>query len=283
MKKLIIALSLISFLAANIFCQETSEKNVDKPKITFVDETGIFRLSPLADSIIIGAGAALFGTNLILDKVVGFNHVDYNTYNFDKMKNPTLDLLLMHEYSKPLNYVSWGTLVLGAATPAIFATEPKTQWLTIGLMYAETLLWSESLKETAKNLVIRPRPYMYYDLSKAPQDKLTDFDWGNSFFSGHTTFAFAAASFTSYLFCQFNPDSKWKYTVVGSSFALASVTGALRIMSGNHFLSDVVCGAITGTLTGFLVPYFHTAPYWKTNKKIKVTAIPNGIYLTANF
>lgn len=283
MKKVFIALSLILAFTTNIFCQSEKEESEEKSKITFIDETGIFKLSPVTDSIILGTGAAIFGVNLYLDKVVGFNHIDYRTYDFDIDKITTLDALLMKEYSKPLSYVSYGTLALGALTPAIFVTEPKKQWLTIGVMYAETLLWAECLKETAKTFVIRPRPFMYYDLANAPQDKLEDYDWENSFFSGHTTFAFAAASYTSYLFCQYNPDSKYKYAVIGGSYTLAAATGALRIASGNHFLSDVFVGAVVGTLTGFLVPYYHTAPFWNTNKKVKVGIIPSGIYLTANF
>ena len=38
--------------------------------------------------------------------------------------------------------------------------------------------------------------------------------------------------------------------------ATAGLTGALRIMSDQHYASDVITGAILGTGIGFAVPYF---------------------------
>jgi undecaprenyl-diphosphatase len=39
-----------------------------------------------------------------------------------------------------------------------------------------------------------------------------------------------------------------------TSYALALATAALRVGSGNHFLSDVVAGALIGTVSGIVIP-----------------------------
>ena len=90
-----------------------------------------------------------------------------------------------------------------------------------------------------------------------PVELAADRDRYLSFSSGHTTMAFTGASFASYVFWILNPDSKWKVPVSILSFGLASTTAALRVLSGNHFISDVLVGACLGSLSGFLVPFLH--------------------------
>ena len=166
--------------------------------------------------------------------------------------------------------------------PAIFAVLPSSEWLTVGTMYAETLLFANGIKEWLKLLVYRARPYMYYE--GYPQKKLADGDWNCSFPSGHTTLAFAGAAFTTMLYCQYFPDSKWKYTVAGASFGLAALTGALRIASGNHFFTDVLTGAIIGSICGIAVPYMHTKTFYDNHSKkkgsVNASIMPAGINLS---
>lgn len=288
MKKIyfIFAILIFNFLSAPIFAQNKTKSSASAPKFTLIDESNIFRLRPLTESLIIGSSVALLGTEHSLKYFAKFNLFDYKTggYGAEASRDyiPTMDLIFMQPYSNVLNHVSWGSLALTALTPALFGfTEEKSQWLTLSVMYAETLLLATSFKDLSKTFVVRARPYMYYDLSGAPQNKLENYDWENSFFSGHTTWAFAAATFTSYVFCQNHPDTKWRYAVIGGTYALASLTGILRISAGCHFLSDVICGAIAGSITGFLVPYFHTAKFWKKSKNVEFSLVPNGFYLTA--
>lgn len=271
-----------ALLPASDFLQTASEVK----SINFIDETAVFKLRPLTDSLLIAGGLGIMGMNHYFSFVKGINHQDWHAGDYGALasrdKIPTLDALLMHSYSKPVNYISLGTAAITAVAPAMFAfTEPKSQWLTIGVMYAEAMLIGFDIKDMAKNFVVRARPYMYYDIDKAPAKKLDNYEWEDSFFSGHTTGAFTAAAFTTYLFCQFNPDSKYKFAVAGATFGAAALTGVLRILSGNHFLSDVLCGAAIGTLTGFMVPYLHTAPFWPKSKNVDLSLIPGGIYISA--
>lgn len=244
-----------------------------------------FSLNPVNEGIQLGVGAALSGSALVCDKLLHIKDNDWNSSDWKKSDIAGLEQVFMQPYSKPLHYVGTGMAGLAMATPLIFASLPGKEWLTIGTMYAETMLLANGIKEWTKLLVYRARPYMYFD--DYPEDKVEDGDWNCSFPSGHTTLAFAGAAFTTMVFCQCFPDSKWKYAVAGGAFGIAAVTGALRMASGNHFLSDVLVGAVIGTACGFAVPYMHTKSFYGNFERKRGTAnasvTPAGFSVSYNF
>lgn len=250
-----------------------------------LDYEQAFSLNPVNEGIQLGLGAVLSGSALVCDKFVDIKKNEYNPEDWEKSDIAVMDQLFMRPYSKPLHIVGTGTMALAMATPAIFAIMPGSEWLTIGVMYAETLLIANGIKEWTKLLVYRARPYMYFD--DYPQDKLEDGDWNCSFPSGHTTFAFAGAAFTTMVFCQSFPASKWKYVVAGASFGMAVLTGAFRMASGNHFFTDVLVGAVIGSAVGFAVPYMHTKSFYgKFERKPKTASAsltPAGFTVSYNF
>ena len=153
-------------------------------------------------------------------------------------------------------------------------------------MYTETALIANGIKDITKLIVDRPRPYMYFD--GYPQKEIEERDWCKSFPSGHTTMAFTAAAFNTYVFSKYFPDSPWRFVVAGGSYAIAVTTAALRLASGNHFATDVLTGAAIGTLCGFLVPYLHTLNTGKADKQgqaqtLSAQVVPNGFYVTLTF
>jgi len=85
-----------------------------------------------------------------------------------------------------------------------------------------------------------------------PRDKagIVDFHWlskgypssNSSFPSGHATHAFALAAVFSNHY-----DQTW---VTWSSYTLASLVGVARSYHGAHFTSDILAGALIGTLVG---------------------------------
>jgi len=139
------------------------------------------------------------------------------------------------------------------ATGVVLMKEDFSEYPVIGTMYLETIGLTFVAKEALKHIVPRNRPYTYFD--NAPVQEIAD--WSRSFPSGHSAYAFAAATFTSYVFCRYNPDSKAKLPVVLGSYALAAATGIFRVESGNHFISDVLAGALIGSAIGFAVPAVH--------------------------
>jgi membrane-associated phospholipid phosphatase len=122
-------------------------------------------------------------------------------------------------------------------------------------MYLETMILGIALPAYGKGGVQRIRPYAYNPI--VPIDKKLTAESKRSFFSGHTTMAFASTVFLSTIFSTYYPDSKTKPFIWTGSLLLASTVGYLRINAGSHFLTDVLVGAIVGTTIGYIIPKIH--------------------------
>lgn len=248
---------------------------------------GLFAASPYRldlgrDLALSAGGVGLLTTDLVLEQVV-FDRSDEVAESYlssgpwDKDDVNAFDRPFVFSYGKTLKNASEVTLVSSIALPVgLLFGEQKSEWGKLALMYAETMLWAYGAKELGKNLVDRGRPYLYKD--GAPSDHLKDGDWECSFPSGHSTMAFAAASFATTTYFAYHPESAWKWAVAGASFGLAGTTALLRVASGNHFPSDVLAGAAIGTLIGWLVPSLHALP----SDKVRVDAGPTGALVTVN-
>ena len=241
-----------------------------------------FALDPVGDTVITLGGAAFLGVDFLLErrsKKKNSAPVFIGTpYDPDSITG--IDSLFMNPYSKNLDLAGDVLQIATMLTPAIVMLKaPKSDFLTIGMMYLESMLWAYSAKEFGKVLANRIRPYMYY--SGYPQSKVDSGDWHKSFPSGHTTLAFNAAAFTSYTFGTYFPDSKLKIPVIAVSYSLAAATAYMRMRSGNHFFTDVLTGAVIGTNTGLLVPILHTyfAQLNKSGRGLTARLLPNGLIL----
>ena len=235
----------------------------------------VFALDALKDGLIFGSGVLLSGGDLLLDNVLGFNRQKYDSSKvYEKSDVNAFDRFFMNSYSSSLDRAGDAGVALCLMTPAVLLATDKDEWFTVATMYAETLLIANGIKELTKLCVTRTRPYMYYDPSTYPEDDLKDGDFANSFPSGHSTMAFAGATFTSYTFSKYFPDSPWRYAVTGGSYALALTTAALRVKSGNHFMTDVMTGAAIGTAVGILVPWMHTV---KAKNELDVAVTGSGV------
>lgn len=173
----------------------------------------------------------------------------------DISKVNKFDSLIMNPYSKSLDDTATIINYISMASPALLAINRSGEDIaTLGVMYLETMAGAYASKEILKKVIDRPRPYTYFE--GAPENEKDD--WNNSFPSGHTTLSFASAGFVSYVFSRYYPDSKWKIPVIAASYTAATATAVLRIMSGNHFMTDVITGALLGTLWGIGIPMLHT-------------------------
>jgi membrane-associated phospholipid phosphatase len=123
-------------------------------------------------------------------------------------------------------------IVHGVQTTAGFAIDFV---LTYGLKYA----------------VNRPRPFVTYPYLQ-PYERYTD----QSFPSGHTSFAFCAA--TSLSICY----PRW-YVIV-PAYLWASAIGYSRLYLGVHYPSDVLAGAVVGAGSSWLT---HMGTRWLQKKK----------------
>lgn len=208
-----------------------------------------------------GLGAvSLTVTGLIMEhRVEGWDGEE----TFSKRNINEVDRFWYNEYRPAVDTMGTVTAMANvlALPVGIYAAEavmnnlPPGELATVGVMLTESYLTGYGIRNIIKSTVRRPRPYMYR--AKWDTEHLADGDYTLSFPSGHTTDAFMGATFLSYTFCKYYPDSKFKIPVIAASYTLAATTGFLRIASGNHFLSDVLTGAALGTAVGMAVPFVH--------------------------
>lgn len=275
MKKKVLLFCLFAWLIAGTTKVFASEVEYIHP----------YKLNLVNDGIQLGTGALLAGSGYICSSLLNLNGKDFNEAEFNKSDIPVLDQMFMRPYSKPLHIISTATEIISIASPLIMLAVPSNEYMTLGVMYAETLMYAFGIKEWGKFLVGRPRPYCYFE--GIPEKSIEDGDWNNSFPSGHSTLSFASAAFLSSVFNQYYPDSKWRFAVTGGAFGLAAVTAGLRMAGGNHYFTDVLAGAVIGTLCGFFVPYMHTADFYKKfekkNGSIETVVSPLGFQVKYNF
>ena len=229
-----------------------------------------YQLDWRKDALIGGGAAVLYGTHLAI----------YFTQDRDSARDHGLDRLhksdinfvdraMMFSYSRSLDLT--GDILLAATMAAPFALalhQDKDTIITGAVMYAEALLLAHSFKELTKDVVVRWRPYCYYDDTRSKL--LKDDESGKSFMSGHSAMAFTSASFLSTVYSKMHPEGNSKYWVAGGSFAAAAGVAALRVLSGNHFFTDVLVGAAWGTFAGWLVPQLH---YSQDERPVKLSLV----------
>lgn len=152
---------------------------------------------------------------------------------------------------------------------------------TAGVMSLETLAFAAVLPQIAKRTVDRPRPYAYDDL--APIEKRMDLHTRRSFFSQHTTFAFASAVFLSTLYQDYLPESDAAPFVWVGSLSAAAMVGILRYTSGYHFPTDILLGAAVGAAIGYLIPAMHRWEAAEPESSTHLLPLPGGAVVTFRF
>ena len=193
--------------------------------------------------------------------------------NLNKNDINGFDRTLMFSYKKPLDLITDNGAYVLALLPVISVIpniKEENTLLTYGIMYCEALLLTFGTTFTLKNAVIRYRPYMYADGIPDGKEK----DYYNSFPSGAASFSFLGASFLSATFSQEFPDSKMKLPVIIGSYTLATTIASLRIISGAHFVTDVLTSALIGSVYGWLIPALHLK---NNNEKPAIIPTGNGV------
>ena len=241
MKKGII-LAVFLVLLGNI-CAFSQNSSVSGP---------VFELSKEKDIPLLVSGAVVCAGGWAANKYLSYP--DWDQTKRDSSGVNSFDWYFSQPYSKTLDKTADVLMYTFAVAPAALSFLPDADWKTVCVMYLETVLFSQGLKEGLKAVGQRYRPYTYYD---DPDTSYSDGDYVKSWPSGHTTTAFAAAVFASYVYCEYEPDSEYKVPFTAACLAGAASVGVLRVMSGNHFVTDVLSGAVLGSACGFLVPFVH--------------------------
>lgn len=159
---------------------------------------------------------------------------------------------LQFEYDENLSLASDVTLAMTMATPGLLVFEaPVSDYLAIGGSYGITMVGAYfGVRTPLKAIIDRERPYVGADSS--PDDTSEDYD---SFPSGHALMAFTSAAYTQTITSLWYPDSQVMRAASIAAWSLATATAVLRVVSGNHYPTDVLAGAAIGSALGFLGPY----------------------------
>ena len=215
-----------------------------------------YRLSVDTDSLLIGSGVTLLALSFYLEKKVDpltdTEIASLSKNNINRFDRPAAD-----NWSRTGDKWSGITLASVMISPAAFLLNDKTRddFIVLGVMYGESLLITNGLNMTTKDIVQRKRPFTYNPdvSSKDKKEK----DAVLSFYSGHTANAFNSALFVSTVFSDYYPQSQWRYAVWGTTLLAASATGYLRYYSGKHYPTDIIAGAVIGSITGWGIPALH--------------------------
>ncbi|MDB5217944.1 MAG: hypothetical protein JWO86_5871 [Myxococcaceae bacterium] len=129
------------------------------------------------------------------------------------------------------------------------------------LLITEATVIAGDVNQLAKFAFARERPFVHF-LPRAPDviRALTDSpsDDNLSFFSGHTTLAFAVA--TSAGMVNTLRGYRLAPLVWGAGMTMAVSVAYLRIAADKHYFSDVMTGAVVGSIIGVGIPLiFHSA------------------------
>jgi membrane-associated phospholipid phosphatase len=156
--------------------------------------------------------------------------------------------------------------------------------VTLAVMLGELYTFLLGTSYTTKALVGRKRPYAFNPrMTLEEKYQIASSDGSDvffSFFSGHATSAFAAATFTSTVFTDLFGPSKWSHLVWGSTLMLAGMTAYSRVKAGKHYPSDVIVGAAVGSAIGYLVPRLHRVD---ADGRVRVVVGPTQLGLRVRF
>jgi membrane-associated phospholipid phosphatase len=153
-----------------------------------------------------------------------------------------------------------GAFIIGALVYAGGRLAGSERFADLGLHGTEALLASELVTRLIKPLAGRSRPYL-------DQDNPTDFKLGRgfrdqthqSFPSGHTSVAFAAAAAVTTEMGTWWPDAK---PYIGTAmYGGAALVGISRMYRNKHWASDVASAAAIGTFVSWkVIRYNHNNP-----------------------
>jgi len=151
---------------------------------------------------------------------------------------------------------AYGGIALFGASAVVLGHQ-KNEAFPVAFMYAEALVLNAGVTELVKNVVHRPRPFLYGNSISLEEKKAFKIDGWKSFYSGHTSNSFCTAAFVTKVFADLFPASKWRIPVGVGMISWASYTGYLRFKAGKHFPTDIIAGALAGSLIGWGIPQWH--------------------------
>ncbi len=172
---------------------------------------------------------------------------------------PLLDRSAVRQWSMPAHRASNWLFVCATAasvTGGVFLQRGHRPLEPVAIS-AQSVLLTAGITNTVKQLVRRPRPYLFNsDVPSALHHPNRDHV---SFWSGHSANIAAMTISTACMVQRSGASSGAKTATWAGACVTPVVMGYLRVKAGRHFPTDVLAGCAAGALVGFAVPYFHRA------------------------
>ena len=198
-------------------------------------------------------GAFIFMEYGIQGKTPSLNTDDKAPNSFDQFFRNKLrwDLDEIDNAKTASDILLYGLFLGGIPfTPFFSDGDYKTMVLANLEVMAINGLVTDIVKYTAN----RKRPSSYYQTRDEGDDAY------KSFFSGHTSQAFSIGTSTAIMLSRSHPDKK--YLIWGSVMTLATTMGYFRIAADKHYMTDVLSGALAGSIIGLWVQKNHAKTYF---------------------
>lgn len=184
---------------------------------------------------------------------------DGTPYNLENV-NP-VDAKLARPYNKMFDKFGdvgvglAGLVVAASIAVAFFTAEDKRKAFKIAFYdcfnFLVSAFYGNGIYRILKTVAGRIRPYMYF--ANPSQKGIEENDFFRSWPSGHSANALITFGFLLSWFAVRYTDSKLKKPVLTVSFLICLSTMILRMLSGNHFLTDVLTGAALGFVLSYSV------------------------------
>ncbi|MFN0249975.1 MAG: phosphatase PAP2 family protein [Kofleriaceae bacterium] len=157
-----------------------------------------------------------------------------------------------NQVSNLTGYIGNPALALGGLFLSNLDTDDRREWYDDAIPVLQAGVVTGMVNQLFKVVFGRRRPYAEF---KGTSTRAAN-DVNMSFFSGHTSLAFAMA--TSSATVASMREYRSAPLLWGGGLALATATGYFRIAADAHYFTDVLVGAIVGGAIGVAVPLlFH--------------------------
>lgn len=203
-------------------------------------------------------GLVLMLCSAVVKKYRGSVEWNGNSYNIENVNS--VDAKFARPYNEKLDNLGdlflsclcAGTMLLVLISFVISKDKRKgiKEALFEAYVFLISYIYSNAVCKFLKVFAGRIRPYMYF--ANPEQKGIETGDFYHSWPSGHSANSFMIIAFVVFFFTVCHSDSKFKKPVIVLFFLAGISIMVLRMLSGNHFLTDVLSGAAIG----FVCAYF---------------------------
>tara|TARA_B110000483_G_C18189068_1_gene540203 strand:+ start:2033 stop:2809 length:777 start_codon:yes stop_codon:yes gene_type:complete len=146
------------------------------------------------------------------------------------------------------------------------------------MLYAEAVSWSAAVNMSVRAIKLWPRPLVHNDQSGPHKGEAY-----GSFYSGHASNSFAFA--TAFVHRQYHvhPHSKSNIWWASGAYLIASLTSSTRVLSGKHYPTDVIVGALMGSSISYLLMEYRSIDDQKKSQIGPVMMSPKFIQMSFSF